>query len=171
MFMERGFDAVTVTEIAESVEIAASTIYRHFTTKEAIVLWDEHEDAVVDALTRASKHNNPLDAMRLAFVETYGGRYDDDLDFQLRRVKYIYETEALHAAAIESDLADREELSHGLARLLSKPNRNLAPLLSGAAMLALDVAFDNWQRGNAKRPLGQLIDEAFTALAKLADIR
>ena len=43
LFTEQGFDQVTVEDIADQVGMAASTIYRHFATKERIVLWDEHE--------------------------------------------------------------------------------------------------------------------------------
>jgi len=110
LFIDRGFDAVTVTEIATEVEIAASTIYRHFTTKEAIVLWDEHEQAIDDALDKTLRSLPPLDAMRVAFVDVFGDRYENDLGFQLQRVTYIYNTPQVHAAAIEADLKDREEL-------------------------------------------------------------
>ena len=52
LFQARGFDDVTVGEIAAEVGMAASTLYRHFATKESIVLWDEHESAIEDALER-----------------------------------------------------------------------------------------------------------------------
>jgi len=171
LFVDRGFDDVAVSEIAEETGIAASTIYRHFSTKEAIVLWDEHEQVTETVLVRELKRHPPLEAMRLAFIEAYGDRYADDLEFQLARITYIYETEALHAAAVEADFADREDLADGLKHFLKKPNKHLAPLLAGAALLALDHAFDEWQRNRAKRPLAQLIDEAFSALAELGSIR
>ena len=44
MFTAHGFDAVKVADIAAEVGMAPSTLYRHFPTKESIVLWDEHDD-------------------------------------------------------------------------------------------------------------------------------
>lgn len=38
LFMDRGFDAVSVEEVAEAADVAPSTVYRHFPTKEDLVL-------------------------------------------------------------------------------------------------------------------------------------
>ena len=100
-----------------------------------------------------------------------GSRYDDDLEFQLRRVRYIYATEAVHAAAVEATYNDTAELTEGLEMVLSKKNRAAAPLLAGAAMVAVDVAFDRWQAANGSASLGTLIAEAFDALGNLGSLR
>ena len=171
LFIEHGFDAVTVGQIAAEVEMAASTIYRHFETKEAIVLWDEHDAAIDDALEAALARLPPLEAMRSAFVADLGGRYDADFEFQLARVKYIYATEQVHAAAVQADLRDRDELTAGLRYYLSKDAKAAAPLLAGAALLALDIAFDRWQAADGKEPLGDLIDAEFERLESLATLR
>lgn len=170
LFAERGFDAVTVGEIAEAVGIAVSTIYRHFAGKEAVVLWDEHDPAVEEALIEALTEEPPFVALRRVFVEELGGRYDDDLEFQLRRIRYIYATEQLHAAAVEDDLRNRESLTEGLTHFLSDENEKAAPLIAGAAMLALDVAIDRWQQLEGRTPLGELIADAFDQLAAIDDL-
>ncbi|MFI6291050.1 TetR/AcrR family transcriptional regulator [Nonomuraea sp. NPDC050790] len=38
LFVERGFDAVTVAEVAEAAEVAVNTVYNHFPAKEDLVL-------------------------------------------------------------------------------------------------------------------------------------
>ncbi len=171
LFIAHGFEAVTVGQIAAEVEMAASTLYRHFETKEAIVLWDEHDAALDEALERELARQAPLAAMRHVFVEELGGRYDADLEFQLQRVSYIYATRAVHAAAVQADLDDRNELTAGLEYFLTKANKAAAPLLAGAAMLALDIAFDRWQQGQAATPLGVLIAAEFDRLADLDGLR
>lgn len=174
LFIAQGFDNVTVADIAAVVEIAPSTLYRHFETKEAIVLWDEHDVAIDKAFETALRtlgKKSLFLTVRDVFVNEIGGRYDADLEFQLRRVQYIYATTQLHAAAVEADLNARDELAAGLSYFLKKPNRDAAPLLAGAAMLVLDVAMDRWQQGNGKKALGDLIAEGFDQLGRLDQIR
>ncbi|MFT5394108.1 MAG: AcrR family transcriptional regulator [Gammaproteobacteria bacterium] len=171
LFLSRGFDAVPVEEIAEAVGVAGSTIYRHFKTKEGIVLWDEHDEALGAVLTDRLKNQAPLEALRDAFVQTLGARYQTDFDFQLSRVSFIFATSALHAAAIEADFRDRDELTQALTRTLSKKHKAAAPLLAGASLLALDVAMDRWQQDKGKYGLDTLIAAEFDRLAGLAAIR
>lgn len=170
MFISRGFDNVTVGEIADEVGMAASTLYRHFSTKEDIVLWDEHEAGLDKALEKGLKAEPSFASLGHIFATELANRYDEDIDFQLRRVTYIFETTAMHGAAIEADLHDTEELAKGLAHFLPKQQRRHAPLLAAAAMMALDSALDQWQAGRAKEPLGRLITQSFEAVANINEL-
>lgn len=38
LFVERGFDAVTIVEVAEAAEVSVNTVYNYFRTKEDLVL-------------------------------------------------------------------------------------------------------------------------------------
>jgi AcrR family transcriptional regulator len=171
MFIERGFDDVTVSEIAAEVGMAASTLYRHFRTKEDIVIWDEHDPAIDDALEKALKKRAPLDAIRHVFVHELAARYESDVDFQLQRLQYLYRTPQLRAASAEADLRMHAELTAGLQHFMTKPNRPAAEVIAGAALVALDTAINRWQANNAKRPLAELIDNAFEYLGRLNSLR
>lgn len=171
MFLDRGFDDVGVDEIAGAAGMAASTVYRHFGTKEEIVLWDEHDVEIDQALERRLRRQPPLEAIRDAFVDTLGGRYNEDLEFQLVRIRYIYATEQLHAAAVEADFRVRHELTEALQHVLSRQHRHAAPIIAGASLLALDVAMERWQASEAVEPLADLLTQSFESLVHLADLR
>ena len=170
LFIERGFDNVTVGEIADEVGMAASTLYRHFSTKEAIVLWDEHDPSIDKALEKGLKQEASFAALGDIFATTIADLYNEDFDFQLRRVTYIFQTKSLHAAGIQTDVNDTEELAKALEYFLPKKQRHHAAIIAGAAMLALDTAFDRWQASKGKAPLGQLITEAFDALGNVSSL-
>lgn len=175
LFREEGFANVTVDEIASTVGMAASTIFRHFGTKEGIVIWDEHDAAIDDALSKRFTTKNvrqsPLHAVRDALVDSLARGYQSDLDFELDRVGFIYQTEALHAAAVESSFADREELTAALGYVLSPEHADAAPLIAGAALLAVDVAIERWQERRGQDDLADLIHEAFATLEQLGALR
>lgn len=170
LFIDRGFDQVTVGEIAAAAGMAPSTLYRHFRTKEDIVLWDEHDAAIDESLSRHLRSKPPFLAIRNAFVESIGGRYDADIDFQLTRIKYIFATEQIHAAAVEADFQARSELTEALTKVLSTANSYAAPIIAGAALLALDAALDAWQRADGETTLGDEIAAAFDTLARIASV-
>ncbi len=171
LFDQEGFESVTVLDIANAADMSESTLYRHFGTKEGIVLWDEHDADLDRALGSRFKNQPPLEAIRDAFIEDLGRRYDEDGGYQLRRIQFIYKTEAIHAAAIEADLINRTELSKALGYILKKPHRRAAQLLAATALVALDVAIEQWQDDNGKRPLAVIIEETFTDLQRIDELR
>ncbi|WP_393060508.1 TetR/AcrR family transcriptional regulator [Streptomyces sp. LN549] len=50
LFLERGFDAVTIAEIARAADVSANTVYNYFPTKEDLFL--DRSRGVVDRLSR-----------------------------------------------------------------------------------------------------------------------
>jgi AcrR family transcriptional regulator len=169
-FLEEGFTEVTVESIAAESGMAASTVFRHFGTKEQLVLWDEHEIELERCLAKRLGRQPPLLALRDAFNETLAERYSADLDFQLQRIQYIYATTELHSAAVEADYRARTELTDALKSTLSKPHRKNAALVAGAALLALDIAVGRWQDCDAAKPLSKCINDAFRDLLRLESI-
>ncbi|MFG2288562.1 TetR/AcrR family transcriptional regulator [Streptomyces sp. NPDC048595] len=50
LFMERGFDAVTIAEIAEAAEVSVNTVYNYFPAKEDLFL--DRGKGLIDRLSR-----------------------------------------------------------------------------------------------------------------------
>ncbi|MEU3602014.1 TetR/AcrR family transcriptional regulator [Streptomyces sp. NPDC006798] len=50
LFLERGFDAVTIAEVAELAEVSVNTVYNYFATKEDLFL--DRGDDLVEQLSR-----------------------------------------------------------------------------------------------------------------------
>jgi AcrR family transcriptional regulator len=66
LFLERGYDNVTVREIADAADVSTTTLMKHFVTKEALVFDRDHdlENALVAAITERSSKTTPLGALR-----------------------------------------------------------------------------------------------------------
>lgn len=169
-FIDEGYEQVTVESIAADAGMAASTVFRHFGTKEQLVLWDEHEAELERVLARRLGAQPPLQAMRDAFKETLAERYSADLDFQLQRIRFIYATTELHGAAVEADYQARSALTRAFEATLSKQHRRSATLVAGAGLLALDIALERWQQRRATEPLKRCLDDAFRDLSRLDKI-
>ena len=63
MFLERGFDAVRVVEVAAACEVSEKTVYNYFPTKESLVLdrWETTRGSLRAALTDPGQ--SPVDAV------------------------------------------------------------------------------------------------------------
>ncbi|MEV5242693.1 TetR/AcrR family transcriptional regulator [Streptomyces cinnamoneus] len=86
LFLERGFDAVTIAEVAAAAEVSVNTVYNYFSTKEALFL-DREDDAVqwlatvvrgrpagesaADAVLRALRAEAVAVSPRLGLVDGY----------------------------------------------------------------------------------------------------
>jgi AcrR family transcriptional regulator len=64
MFLERGFDAVRVIEVAAACDVSEKTVYNYFPTKESLVLdrWETTAQALRAGLTDTGEH--PVDTVQ-----------------------------------------------------------------------------------------------------------
>src|ERR1700744_6700684 len=66
LFREQGYQATTVEQIAAAAEVSPSTFFRYFPTKEDVVLNDDMDTRVLEALARQPAELAPLAAVRAA---------------------------------------------------------------------------------------------------------
>jgi AcrR family transcriptional regulator len=66
LFAERGFEAVTVAEIARAADVAETTVFNYFPTKEDLVYWrmESFEAALLDAI----REREPGESVLAAFA-------------------------------------------------------------------------------------------------------
>lgn len=94
LFIERGFDAVGVKEIADTADVSVTTLFKHFPSKEAL-LFDEdaqQESALVAAVRNREGRSIPM-ALRDHFVQAAKGHADHPQFEVFQRL--VLETSAL----------------------------------------------------------------------------
>ncbi|WP_410616274.1 TetR family transcriptional regulator [Amycolatopsis sp. lyj-109] len=70
LFLERGFDAVGVAEVARAAEVSKRTLFAYFPAKEDLVLhrFADHETDAADVVRARRPDQGPLAALREAFL-------------------------------------------------------------------------------------------------------
>lgn len=71
MFLERGFDKVSVAEVAAAADISKPTLFRYFPAKEDLALhrFADHEDEAARVVAARGQDESPLDALRRYFLD------------------------------------------------------------------------------------------------------
>ena len=169
LFERHGFAGVSIEQIAAAAEVGAATIYRHFGTKERIVLWDEYDPLLLAALTRELAERPVLEAAPRALASGLAGVYREDRVRILRRARLIRASPALEQAAA----ADQRALQAALAGVLRSTGHArddlAAAVFAGAITAALLAGVDRWLDRDGREPLARSLAAAFDRLRRLAD--
>ncbi|MDT5264655.1 MAG: hypothetical protein QOI90_1281 [Mycobacterium sp.] len=145
LFAERGFDNVTVTDIANRADVDPSTFFRHFRSKESVLFTDMD---VYVARIGGLIHQRPLDepildtlrAITLQFVTTQG--FDNQLeDLRAELTQSSAELQAQTVVRREQVVTDLAELIG--ERLGIDHQNDPRPYLSATVWLA---AFEWYRR-------------------------
>jgi AcrR family transcriptional regulator len=136
MFIERGFDRVTIAEVAEAAEVSANTIFNYFTTKEEL-FFDRGEESV-GALSRIVKGRaigeSVLDALYRSFQEVTQG---EGIPFGAKnREVFISTIEASSALKARMFLL-MEQAEQDLAKTLIEETKDTPDEASAHAVAAL----------------------------------
>lgn len=165
-FERRGFDAVSVEEIAQRAEVGTATVYRHFGTKERLVLWDAYDPMLFGGITaRLIRGDAPFEAMVGAVCDALGAFYERDKRLVLRRTDLAWRTPALRTAS----LTDLNDLREGLCRVLKRAVSDSfeRELMAAVFVTMLDRCIDEWRKGRARTPLATIVRRAAKVVAKL----
>jgi AcrR family transcriptional regulator len=82
LFVERGFEGVTVAEIAEAADVSQKTVFNYFPTKEDIFYWQlqSFEEEMLEAIGARASGESILRAFRRFLLSRQGllGKHDAD---------------------------------------------------------------------------------------------
>lgn len=156
LFRERGFDQVTVDEIAEAADVGRMTVFNHFPRKEDIYFDRDEEGREIlrEALRRRDSGVAPIEALRL-LAHQLVAEQRPFVEFSTRSRGFIEtiegsETLKARARAIRDELAQlvTAALSEGAGRGPADPDARLAAsLLLATWTEALVQAHQTFRRG------------------------
>jgi AcrR family transcriptional regulator len=168
VFAERGFDAVTATEVAEAAGVSRASFFRYFESKEDAVFVAQEEMGVkiAAALWERPAGEDAWTALRNAF-EPAIATYQRSPAGALARLRLIRCTPNLRVHQLERLAQWKEVIGAALAARLGLDATDIkVEALVGAALGALDAASSRWAESDGAANLIELLDEAFAVLAE-----
>lgn len=76
LFLEKGFDRVTVAEVARAAHVSVNTVFNYFPTKEDLLF--DRQDEAVQRLSRAARDRRPGEPVTTALHRAFRERVDRD---------------------------------------------------------------------------------------------
>ncbi|MEU7923683.1 TetR family transcriptional regulator [Micromonospora sp. NPDC049107] len=165
LFLEKGFDATTVEEIAAASGVSHMTFFRYFPTKEDAALEDGYDPMIADLIAERPADEPAIDKIRHALTHGLNQLYDSEREVLLSRMRLVHQTPALRAGTGQRRDADQQLLIKALAPTASGSRDRLRlRVLVAAALAATTEAIRYWAESNGADDLRHLINEAFDAL-------
>jgi AcrR family transcriptional regulator len=167
LFGERGFDSVTVDDIAAEADVSRRTFFRYFASKEDVLLADHQVQLsrLREAMAARPTDEPVLTALRNALLSITGD-FDDRRERVILRGRIMRETPSLQARSLMLQKAWEDAMQAMVAhRLGVDPVRDLRPgVVAATALAAMRVAFTNWLNAGATGDLIALTAQALDLL-------
>lgn len=166
LFVERGFAATTVSQIAEAAEVSRGTLFAYFASKDDIVFSDmaETREALEQALAMRVAGGSALEALRTFVIENL-----ETLEERARNRRVLLRDDDELVDGYRARVASiGDVVGAAVARDLGEAPDDLRPRLVAAAASAVFSATEEHRRarsvGESREEVTRLLDTAFAFL-------
>lgn len=164
LFLEKGYDATTVEEIAAEAGVSHMTFFRYFPRKEAVVEDDEYDPMIVELIAGRPARESPLQAIHAAVRAGLAEVLPADREAILVRTRLILRTPALRSRTWISEETTRDLFAQALAARAGLDAPDFATtVLAAVAVTTLATAIAAWAEKD-DADLVAMVDQAFAAV-------
>lgn len=142
LFEARGFDEVTVEEVARAAGVSHMTFYRHFPTKESVVLDDPYDPVIGEAVARQDPALPTVARVAAGILEAWGATDGPAPDEVRARLRLAAGHPGLRARAWENNHRTEEVVVEALTS--TGVDGFEAKVAAGAVLGALTAALFAW---------------------------
>lgn len=173
LFQEKGFEATTVEEIADAVDVSSRTFFRYFASKEdvALGLQEEQRLAMMKTLADRPADEPVVTALRRAVVSVVQECERGGSGFDPERFGCMQEMMASSPALLAGSLEHSQKKQCELAQLIADRmgvdvGSDLRPhVVAAAATCTFQAITEAWRSGPLQHlTFSEVVDQAFALL-------
>ena len=169
LFREQTYQGTTVEQIAAAAEVSPSTFFRYFPTKEDIVLRDDMDTRMIEALERQPTSLGPLSAVRAALREVFTSYTQADLDLLGETTALTMTVPEIRARAMNEFARSISAISEALARRAGRGADDLVVRTTAGAVIgvvmSITMPWEDWS--SDRRTIEDMFERIDQALALL----
>ncbi len=170
LFMERGYDNVSITDVAAAAEVSRRTLFAYFASKDELVLhrFADHEDEPARVVRGRAENESPLDALHRQYRQALTDRDPItglcDHPEVVAFYQLILNTPALRSALVNFTIRSEQALQAALQESAPDEDPSIARL-AAAQILAIRQTLSrvNQERIAAGETADAVAPDALTA--------
>lgn len=162
LFTDRGYDQVTVEEIARAAGVSHMTFFRHFPTKVSVLLDDPYDPVIGNRVTKTDRALPPLERVRQGLLASWMSLDEPDDAMTRSRLRIVTQHEELLGQAWANNRRTEQIIVEALTST-GVPELD-ARVAAGAVMGAMMAALIDW---GAREDCGSLGERIRCALELL----
>jgi len=148
LFREQGYQATTVEQIAAAAEVSPSTFFRYFPTKEDVVLQDDMDTRMIEALERQPAGLSPLSAVRAAVREVWASYSSADIEVISQTTALTMTVPEIRARALDEFARTINVIGEAVAKRAGRRSDDLAVrVMAGAivgVIMSITIPWEGW---------------------------
>jgi AcrR family transcriptional regulator len=165
---DRGFEHVTIEDIAAEADVSTRTFFNYFASKEDALIGPDPSSAsdLATALAGRPDGEPPLESLRVLMLMR-AATIEERVDDVRARMHLVSSCAALQPGYLATSSAFDRIIAEGVAaRIGADPDLDPYPaLLAAVASSAMRTTIVTWLAGTGERPITDLINEAFDQIS------
>jgi AcrR family transcriptional regulator len=162
LFESHGYDATTVSEIAAASGVTQMTFFRHFPTKDAVLVTDPYDPLIAAAVASQPHGVGALERVRRGVLDALTRISPAEDATARRRVAVVAATPSLRVAVVAGNDATQTAIVDQL--VADGVPRFDAAVATAACLAAVSAALLAWAEADDDATLGELVQRALALL-------
>jgi AcrR family transcriptional regulator len=164
LFRHQGYETTTMEQIAERAEVAVSTVFRYFPAKEDLVLRDEYDPLLAEALAAVLPGIEPVQAVRQALGAVLAGLSAEETADMRDRAALALGVPALRAAMVDQFAQAIRLITELVVKHSDRCRDDFAVHTLAGAIVGVLIAAEFYWFEHPDTDLFALLDEALAQL-------
>jgi AcrR family transcriptional regulator len=164
LFLEHGYDETTMEQIAEAAEVAPSTLYRYFPSKDLLILGRLTEAIQLGEALRARPADEPVPQSLAATLLTVLDSFQDVQRFS--ELRHVIDISPVPRARVwDVFMQSRADLEKELAARMGRADDDVLVLMTARTTLAIfELVAERWWAGDHAVPRAELLNEVLRSI-------
>jgi AcrR family transcriptional regulator len=167
LFLQQGYEATTVEEIAAAAGVSHMTFFRYFPSKEDAVMADEYDPFIAEMIAARPAIEPDVVKVQRALRASIDRIGTEEQAFVLARAQLIFRTPALRARLWDQERATRDLIVEALST--GNSDRTRMQVVAAACVATMSTGVEMWAEGNGSRSLADILDDLFEHLQDAFD--